>query len=122
MTTQQLLDAFRDMTLLELSAFVREFEETFGVSAQAPAPQQAAPVPDQPQEEEQDEFDVILTGVGAKKIQVIKEVRTLTKLGLADAKAAVERLPFTVAEHVAKADAEKARAALEAAGAVVEVR
>ena len=125
LNTDELLDAFKEMTLLELSDFVKQFEDTFGVTAAAPvaaaAPTsgggaEAAPV------EEQDEFDVVLDAVGDKKIQVIKEVRTLTSLGLKEAKDLVEGAPKPVVEKVNKEAAEKAKAALEAAGATVSVK
>src|SRR5215475_5796398 len=120
-THDDLLEAFRNMTLLDLSAFVKRFEDEFGVTAAAPQviQQQGPAQPEQPPEEEQDEFDVILTSAGAKKIQVIKEVRALTKLGLGEAKALVDNLPNSVFEKTDKATAEKAKAALEAAGAEV---
>jgi large subunit ribosomal protein L7/L12 len=125
LNTDELLDAFKEMTLLELSDFVKQFEDTFGVTAAAPvaaaAPTssggaEAAPV------EEQDEFDVVLDAVGDKKIQVIKEVRTLTSLGLKEAKDLVESAPKAVLEKVARDAADKAKDSLEAAGASVTVR
>ncbi|MDP9389529.1 MAG: 50S ribosomal protein L7/L12 [Actinomycetota bacterium] len=112
------------MTVLELSELLKDFEERFGVTAAAPvaaaAPATAAEAA--PAEEEQDEFDVILTSAGEKKIQVIKEVRSLTSLGLKEAKDLVDGAPKPVLERVSKEDAEKARAQLEAAGAGVEVK
>ena len=122
-----LLDAFKEMTLLELSEFVKAFEETFDVKAAAPVAVAAAPGAGggaAPAEEvvEQDEFDVILEGAGDKKIQVIKEVRTLTSLGLKEAKDLVDGAPKTVLEKVNKDAAEKAKAALEGAGASVTVK
>ena len=125
LTTDQLLDAFKEMTLLELSEFVKAFEETFDVKAAAPVAVAAAPGgPAAPAEEavEQDEFDVILEAAGDKKIQVIKEVRTLTSLGLKEAKDLVDGAPKTVLEKVNKDAAEKAKAALEGAGASVTVK
>jgi large subunit ribosomal protein L7/L12 len=126
LSTEELLDAFKEMTLLELSDFVKEFETTFDVTAAAPvavaaaggaggaaAPEAAA---------EQDEFDVILEAAGDKKIQVIKEVRGLTSLGLKEAKDLVDGAPKPVLEKVAKDAAEKAKAALEGAGATVTVK
>ena len=126
LSTVELLDAFKEMTLLELSDFVKEFEPTFDVTAAAPvavaaagggggaaAPEAAA---------EQDEFDVILEAAGDKKIQVIKEVRGLTSLGLKEAKDLVDGAPKPVLEKVAKDAAEKAKAALEGAGATVTVK
>ena len=122
-----LLDAFKEMTLLELSEFVKQFEDTFGVTAAAPvavaaAPGAGGPAAEAPQAEEQDEFDVILNAAGDKKIQVIKEVRALTSLGLKEAKDLVDGAPKPVLEKVNKEAAGKARAALEAAGASVSVK
>ena len=125
MSTQDLLDAFKEMTLIELSEFVKEFEDTFGVTAAAPVAVAAAgPAGAAAAEvvEEQDEFDVILEDAGDKKIQVIKEVRTLTNLGLKEAKDLVEGAPKPVVEKVNKEAAEKAKEALEAAGAKVSVK
>ena len=126
-STDDLLDAFKEMTLLELSEFVKQFEDTFDVKAAAPvAVAAAAPggaggaAAEAP--EEKDEFDVILEGAGDKKIQVIKEVRTLTSLGLKEAKDLVDGAPKTVLEKVNKDAAEKAKAALEGAGASVTVK
>src|SRR3984885_7427745 len=125
-STDDLIDAFKELTLLELSDFVKQFEDTFDVTAAAPvavaaaggggvaAPAEAA--------EEQDEFDVILEGAGEKKIQVIKEVRTLTNLGLKEAKDLVDGAPKPILEKVNKEAAEKAKAALEGAGATVPVK
>ena len=125
LSTDDLLDAFKEMTLLELSEFVKQFEDTFDVTAAAPVAVAAAggggtaaPVV----EEEKDEFDVILTGAGEKKINVIKEVRTLTNLGLKEAKDLVDGAPQPLLEKVNKEAAEKAKAALEAAGATVTVK
>ena len=126
LSTEDLLDAFKEMTLIELSEFVKEFEDTFGVTAAAPvAVAAAAPAGGGAAAEaveEQDEFDVILEDAGEKKIQVIKEVRTLTSLGLKEAKDLVEGAPKPVVEKVNKEAAEKAKAALEAAGAKVSVK
>ncbi len=126
LATEDLLDAFKEMTLLELSEFVKEFEETFNVTAAAPV---ALAVPGAPgagaeaaAEEEQDEFDVVLDAVGDKKIQVIKEVRGLTSLGLKEAKDLVEAAPKPVLEKVNKEAADKAKEALESAGATVSVK
>ena len=125
-SSADLLDAFKEMTLLELSEFVKSFEETFDVKAAAPvAAAAAAGGPAAPAEEaaeEQDEFDVILEAAGDKKIQVIKEVRTLTSLGLKEAKDLVDGAPKTVLEKVNKEAAEKAKDALEGAGASVTVK
>jgi large subunit ribosomal protein L7/L12 len=126
LSTDELLDAFKEMTLLELSEFVKQFEETFDVKAAAPvAAVAAAPGGggEAPAEaEEQDEFDVILEAAGDKKIQVIKEVRTLTSLGLKEAKDLVDGAPKVVLEKVNKESAEKGKAALEGAGATVTVK
>ena len=126
LSTDELLDAFKEMTLLELSEFVKQFEETFDVTAAAPvAAVAAAPAAGGAAGEdaaaEQDEFDVVLEAAGDKKIQVIKEVRTLTSLGLKEAKDLVEGAPKAVLEKVNKEAADKAKEALEAAGATVSV-
>jgi large subunit ribosomal protein L7/L12 len=127
-STDDLLEAFKEMTLLELSEFVKQFEETFDVKAAAPVAVAAGPVAagagggEAEQAEEQDEFDVILEAAGDKKIQVIKEVRSLTSLGLKEAKDLVDGAPKTVLEKVNKESADKARAALEGAGATVTVK
>jgi large subunit ribosomal protein L7/L12 len=126
--TDDLLAQFKDMTLLELSEFIKAFEEAFDVQAAAAAPvMMAAPgtaggAAGGEAEEEQTEFDVILTGAGDKKIQVIKEVRALTSLGLKEAKDLVDGAPKPVLERVNKESADKAKEALEAAGATVEVK
>jgi large subunit ribosomal protein L7/L12 len=128
LSTTELLDAFKELTLIELSEFVKEFETTFGVTAAAPvAVAAAAPAAGggeaTPAEEEgSDEVDVILEAAGDKKIQVIKEVRTLTSLGLKEAKDLVEAAPKAVLERVNKDTADKAREALEAAGASVSYK
>jgi large subunit ribosomal protein L7/L12 len=127
MSTDDLLETFKEMTLLELSEFVKQFEDTFGVTAAAPVAVAAAPgggggTADAPAAEEQDEFDVILDAAGDKKIQVIKEVRTLTSLGLKEAKDLVDGAPKAVLERVTKEAAEKAKAALEGAGASVTLK
>ena len=126
LSTDELLDTFKEMTLLELSEFVKKFEETFDVTAAAPAAQvvaaPGAPGAGEEAQEEQDEFDVILEGAGDKKIQVIKEVRSLTSLGLKEAKELVEGAPKPVLEKVNKEAADKAKEALEAAGASVSVK
>jgi large subunit ribosomal protein L7/L12 len=127
LSTDDLLDAFKEMTLLELSEFVKQFEETFNVSAAAPVAVAAGPVgagAGAPAEEaeEQTEFDVVLTGAGEKKIQVIKEVRALTSLGLKEAKDLVDSAPKPVLERVPKDQADKAKAQLEGAGASVELK
>ena len=122
-TNDELLEAFGEMTLVELSEFVKAFEEKFDVEAAAPAAVAvAAPGAAAPAAEEKDEFDVILSAVGAKKIQVIKAVRALTNLGLAEAKGLVDGAPKAVREKAKKEDAEKAKAQLEEAGATVELK
>ena len=126
LSTDELLEAFKEMTLIELSEFVKQFEETFEVTAAAPvafaAPGAGGGAPAAEAVEEQDEFDVILEEAGDKKIQVIKEVRTLTNLGLKEAKDLVEAAPKPVLEKVKKDEADKAKEALEAAGATVSVK
>lgn len=123
LTTEQLIDAFKELTLIELSEFVKAFEETFDVTAAAPVAAAAAPAAAAAEEvEEKVEFDVVLTVVGEKKIQVIKEVRALTSLGLGEAKALVDEAPKTILEGAKKEDAEKAKAQLESAGATVELK
>ena len=127
LSTDELLDAFKELTLIELSEFVKKFEETFEVTAAAPAAVAvAAPAAggggDAAAEEEKDEFDVILESAGDKKIQVIKEVRALTSLGLKEAKDLVDGAPKPVLEGANKETAEKAKAALEGAGATVTLK
>jgi large subunit ribosomal protein L7/L12 len=126
LSTGDLLDAFKEMTLIELSEFVKEFEDTFDVTAAAPVAAAAAPAAGgaaaADEAAEQDEFDVILEGAGEKKIQVIKEVRTITGLGLKEAKDLVEGAPKPVLEKANKDAADKAKEALEAAGASVTVK
>ncbi|MFB7613754.1 50S ribosomal protein L7/L12 [Kitasatospora sp. NPDC056181] len=124
LTQDELLAQFEELTLIELAAFVKAFEDKFDVTAAAPVAVAAAGVagPAAEAAEEQDEFDVILDGAGDKKIQVIKEVRTLTSLGLKEAKDLVDTAGAKVLEKVAKDVAEKAKAALEAAGAKVTVK
>jgi large subunit ribosomal protein L7/L12 len=125
-TKEQILDGIASMTVLELSELLKEFEERFGVTAAAPVAVAAAPAAgggvEAAAEEEQDEFDVVLTAAGDKKIQVIKEVRSLTSLGLKEAKDLVDGAPKAVLEKVSKEDAEKAKGQLEAAGASVELK
>jgi large subunit ribosomal protein L7/L12 len=126
-TKEEILDAIANMTVLELSELLKEFEEKFGVTAAAPVAVAAAPAGgggggEAAAEEEKDEFDVILTGAGAQKIQVIKEVRALTSLGLKEAKDLVDSAPKPVLEKVNKEAAEAAKAQLEGAGATVEVK
>ena len=127
LNTDELLEQFKEMTLIELSEFVKQFEETFGVTAAAPVAVAAAPAAGgggaaAEESAEQDEFDVLLEAAGDKKIQVIKEVRTLTSLGLKEAKDLVDAAPKAVLEKVNKETAEKAKAALEGAGATVTVK
>jgi large subunit ribosomal protein L7/L12 len=127
LSTSELLDAFKELTLIELSEFIKEFETTFGVTAAAPVAAAAAPAAAggeaAPVEEEgSDEVDVILEAAGEKKIQVIKEVRSLTSLGLKEAKDLVEAAPKPVLEKVNKETADKAREALETAGATVSYK
>jgi large subunit ribosomal protein L7/L12 len=127
LSTTELLDAFKELTLIELSEFIKEFETTFGVTAAAPVAAAAAPAAaggdtGVVEEEASDEVDVILEAAGEKKIQVIKEVRSLTSLGLKEAKDLVEAAPKAVLEKVNKEAADKAREALEAAGATVSYK
>ena len=127
LSTDDLLERFKEMTLLELSDFIKKFEETFDVTAAAAAPVMmaapgAAAAVGGEEAEEQSEFDVILTATGDKKIQVIKEVRALTSLGLKEAKDLVDGAPKPVLEKVAKEQAEKAKEVLEAAGGSVEIK
>ncbi|WP_181313099.1 50S ribosomal protein L7/L12 [Nocardioides campestrisoli] len=126
LSTADLLDAFKEMTLIELSEFVKEFEETFGVTAAAPVAVAAAPAAGGAAggeaAAEQDEFDVVLESAGDKKINVIKEVRALTSLGLKEAKDLVESAPKAILEKVTKEAAEKAKESLEGAGATVTLK
>jgi large subunit ribosomal protein L7/L12 len=127
LSTDELLDAFKEMTLLELSEFVKQFEDAFGVTAAAPVAVAAAPAAggaggDAAAAEEKDEFDVVLEAAGDKKINVIKEVRALTSLGLKEAKELVEAAPKAILEGVNKEAAEKAKEALEGAGATVTLK
>jgi large subunit ribosomal protein L7/L12 len=126
MTGAELLDAFKEMTLLELSEFVKDFEDTFGVTAAVSVHgEPPAPPAREPEEDEQTEFEVVITATGDKKIQVIKEVRVFTRLGLKEAKDLVDRtasVPVTVLERADRETAQRALEALRAAGATVEVR
>jgi large subunit ribosomal protein L7/L12 len=127
MSTDELLDVFKNMTVLELNEFLKAFEEEFGVTAAAPVAVAAAPAAgggggEAAAAEEKDEFDVVLIAAGDKKIQVIKEVRSLTSLGLKEAKDLVDNAPKPVIEKASKEDADKAKAQLEEAGATVELR
>jgi large subunit ribosomal protein L7/L12 len=122
LTTDQLIEAFKELSLIELSDFVKKFEEVFEVTAAAPVAVAAAAAPAAAEAaEEKDSFDVVLEAAGDQKIQVIKEVRALTNLGLGEAKAVVDGAPAKVLEGVNKETAEKAKAALEAAGAKVSL-
>jgi len=122
-TKEEILDSIASMTVLELSELLSEFEEKFGVTAAAPvAVAAAAPAGDSAAEEEQTAFDVVLMGAGEKKIQVIKEVRSLTSLGLKEAKELVDNAPKAVIEGATKEDAQKAKESLEGAGATVELK
>ncbi len=123
--SKELLEAFEEMSVLELSEFLKAFEEKFDVTAAAPVALAAAPAGDgdgEAADEEKDDYDVMLTEVGQKKVQVIKEVRSLTSLGLKEAKVLVDGAPAPVLEGVDKEAAEKAKEALEVAGATVELR
>jgi large subunit ribosomal protein L7/L12 len=127
LTKDQILDGIAELSVIELSELLKEFEEKFGVTAAAPVAVAAAPAAggggaEEAGAEEKSDYDVILTSGGDKKIQVIKEVRALTSLGLKEAKDLVDGAPKPVLEKVSKADADKAKAALEAAGATVEVK
>ena len=126
LSTDELLEAFKEMTLIELSEFVKQFEDTFGVTAAAPVAVAAAPAAGgaggEAAAEEKDEFDVILLAAGDKKIQVIKVVRELTSLGLKEAKDLVDGAPKPILEKVNKEAADKAKAALEGAGATVTLK
>ena len=125
LTKEQILDGIAELSVIELSELLKEFEEKFGVTAAAPVAVAAAPAAGGGSDEvaeEKSSFDVILTSGGDKKIQVIKEVRALTSLGLKEAKDLVDGAPKPVLENVSKADADKAKAALEAAGATVELK
>ena len=124
LNTDELLDVFKNMSVLELNEFLKAFEEEFGVTAAAPVAVAAGPAGGAPAEaaEEQDEFDVVLAEAGSEKIKVIKEVRSLTSLGLKEAKDLVESAPKPVLEKASKEDAEKAKAQLEGAGATVELK
>jgi large subunit ribosomal protein L7/L12 len=122
LTTDQLIEAFKELSLIELSEFVKKFEEVFEVTAAAPVAVAAAPAAAAEAAEEKDSFDVVLESAGDQKIQVIKEVRALTNLGLGEAKALVDGAPATVLEGANKDAAEKAKAALEAAGAKVTLK
>jgi large subunit ribosomal protein L7/L12 len=124
-TKKDVIEFISNMTVLELSELVKEFEERFGVSAATPVPVSAATAPEtaeQVEEEEKTEFDVVLTGIGDKKIQVIKVVRSVTNLGLKEAKEVVDNVPSKVREGVSKEDADNIKKQLEEAGATVEIK
>ncbi|MBO5633665.1 MAG: 50S ribosomal protein L7/L12 [Aeriscardovia sp.] len=123
LSTDELLDAFKDMTLVELNEFVKAFEDEFDVKASAPVAVAAAPAAGAAAaEDEKTEFDVVITSVGDKKIQVIKAIREITKKGLAESKALADKMPSTILEGASKDDAEKAKKALEDAGASVDLK
>jgi large subunit ribosomal protein L7/L12 len=124
LSSEELIDSFKEMTLLELSAFVKKFEEEFDVTAAMPVTMAAAAAPGEAaaEVEEKTAFDVVLTAVGEKKIQVIKEVRALTSLGLKEAKDLVDNAPKPVLEGVNKETADKAKEQLESVGATVELK
>ncbi|MCF8529343.1 MAG: 50S ribosomal protein L7/L12 [Aquiluna sp.] len=122
LTADQLIEAFKELTLIELSDFVKKFEEVFEVSAAAPVAAAAAPAAAAEAAEEKDEFDVILEAAGDQKIQVIKEVRAITNLGLGEAKALVDAAPSTILEGAKKDAANDAKAKLEAAGGKVTLK
>ena len=125
LSTEQLIDGFKELSLIELSEFVKKFEEVFEVTAAAPMAMAAAPAAGgggADAAEEKDSFDVVLDSAGDQKIQVIKEVRALTNLGLGEAKALVDGAPSTILEGANKDTADKAKAALEAAGAKVSLK
>lgn len=129
LTNEEILDAIAEMSVLKFSEFIKQFEERFGVSAAAPVVVGAVAQPSgdsggtqESEVEEKDQFDVVLTSFGDKKVQVIKEVRALVNLTVTEAKSLVESAPATILEKVSKAEAEKAKAALEAAGATVELK
>ena len=121
-STDELITTFKGMTLAELADFIGQFESTFGVQAAAPVPPAPMPATEEPAEPEQDEFDVVIESAGDKKVQVIKEVRTLTSLGLREAKDLVDAAPKLLLEKTSKDAASKAQARLEAAGATVTLR
>ena len=122
LTTDEIIDALKEMTLLEASELVKAIEDTFGVSAAAPAAVVAAPAAGAAEAEEKTEFDVVLTGFGDQKIKVIKAVREITNLGLAEAKAKVEGVPCAIKEQVSKDEAEELKKKLEEVGASVELK
>ncbi len=122
MTKEQIIEAIEQMTVLELAELVKALEEKFGVSAAAPVAVAAAPAAEAAVEEEQTEFDVVLTAIGDKKIAVIKAVREATGLGLKEAKELVDSAPKAIKEKIARADADALKAKLEEAGATVEIK
>lgn len=122
LSTDELLDAFKEMSLVELNEFVKAFEDEFDVKASAPVAVAAAPAAGAAAADEQSEFDVVVTALGDKKIQVIKAIKEITKKGLAESKALADKVPSTILEGASKDDAEKAKKALEDAGASVDLK
>lgn len=122
LSTDELLDAFKEMSLVELNEFVRAFEDEFDVKASAPVAVAAAPAAGAAAADEKSEFDVVVTALGDKKIQVIKAIKEITKKGLAESKALADKVPSTILEGASKDDAEKAKKALEDAGASVDLK
>lgn len=122
LSTDELLDAFKDMSLVELNEFVKAFEDEFDVKASAPVAVAAAPAAGAAAADEKSEFDVVVTALGDKKIQVIKAIKEITKKGLAESKALADKVPSTILEGASKDDAEKAKKALEDAGASVDLK
>ncbi|MBQ5557685.1 MAG: 50S ribosomal protein L7/L12 [Bifidobacteriaceae bacterium] len=122
LSTDELLDAFKEMSLVELNEFVKAFEDEFDVKASAPVAVAAAPAAGAPAADEKSEFDVVVTALGDKKIQVIKAIKEITKKGLAESKALADKVPSTILEGASKDDAEKAKKTLEDAGASVDLK
>lgn len=122
LSTDELLDAFKEMSLVELNEFVKAFEDEFDVKASAPVAVAAAPAAGADAADEKSEFDVVVTALGDKKIQVIKAIKEITKKGLAESKALADKVPSTILEGASKDDAEKAKKALEDAGASVDLK
>lgn len=122
LSTDELLDAFNEMSLVELNEFVKAFEDEFDVKASAPVAVAAAPAAGAAAADEKSEFDVVVTALGDKKIQVIKAIKEITKKGLAESKALADKVPSTILEGASKDDAEKAKKALEDAGASVDLK
>ena len=122
LSTDELLDAFKEMSLVELNEFVKAFEDEFDVKASAPVAVAAAPAAGAAAADEKSEFDVVVTALGDKKIQVIKAIKEITKKGLAESKALADKVPSTILEGASKDDTEKAKKALEDAGASVDLK